>query len=231
MASLWVFLRYALCEKQPQSVILALGGAAANTIFLGFPIASTFIPDRAADTFSWIVFAEIAIIMPTMSTLALLAERNNDGNAMPAALRALLCSPVVLGLLAGFTFLATGLALPGWLEHVIRSIVSAAPFVALFVIGGSILQFQVSRNGPRVFAITISKLLIHPLIVGGAFWAVFGWQDPVTRDAILFSCMPLFLSYVVFCGRHSVGEVGASAIVLSTLFGAGTVTLILGLLF
>lgn len=230
-AILWAFLHFALEEAMPQSIILALGGATANTIFLGFPIASAFIPDHAAKVFSWVVFAEVAIIMPTLSTLALVAEETHERNALRAALEALLHSPVVIGLVAGFAFLATGLTLPEWLDQVISSIVAAAPFIALFVIGGSILQFRVSRSGPRVVAITVGKLLVHPLVVGTAFWAVFGWQDTVTRDAVLFACMPLFLSYAVFCGRHSVGEVGASAIVLSTLLGAGTVTVILAQLY
>lgn len=228
---LWALLRYGLREAQPQSVILALGGATANTIFLGFPIASAFIPGRAAEAFAWVVFAEVAIIMPLITTLALLAEERLEGNALSTALKALFRSPVVLGLLAGFAFLATGLSLPGWGDQVVTSIVSAAPFVALFVIGGSILQFRMSRSGPRVLAVTLAKLVVHPLVVGGAFWAVFGWADSVTRDAILFACMPLFLSFVAFCGRHSVGDVGASAIVMSTLLGAVTVPVVLGILF
>ena len=228
---LWALLRYGLREAQPQSVILALGGATANTIFLGFPIASAFIPDRAAEAFAWVVFAEVAIIMPLITTLALLAEDRHEGNALSTALKALFRSPVVLGLLAGFAFLATGLSLPDWGDQVVTSIVSAAPFVALFVIGGSILQFRMSRSGPRVLAVTLAKLVVHPMVVGVAFWAVFGWTDPVTRDAILFACMPLFLSFVAFCGRHSVGDVGASAIVMSTLIGALTVPLVLGFLF
>ncbi|MGH1370145.1 MAG: AEC family transporter [Maritimibacter sp.] len=228
---LWALLRYGLREAQPQSVILALGGATANTIFLGFPIASAFIPGRAAEAFAWVVFAEVAIIMPLITTLALLAEERHDGNALSTALKALFRSPVVLGLVAGFAFLATGLSLPAWGDQVVTSIVSAAPFVALFVIGGSILQFRMSRSGPRVLAVTLAKLVVHPLVVGIAFWAVFGWAEPVTRDAILFACMPLFLSFVAFCGRHSVGDVGASAIVMSTLIGALTVPVVLGFLF
>lgn len=228
---LWALLRYGLREAQPQSVILALGGATANTIFLGFPIASAFIPGRAAEAFAWVVFAEVAIIMPLITTLALLAEDRHEGNALSTALKALFRSPVVLGLVAGFAFLATGLSLPDWGDQVVTSIVSAAPFVALFVIGGSILQFRMSRSGPRVLAVTLAKLVVHPLVVGVAFWAVFGWAEPVTRDAILFACMPLFLSFVAFCGRHSVGDVGASAIVMSTLLGAVTVPVVLGFLF
>ena len=231
VAVLWPFLRYGLREPQAQSIILALGGATANTIFLGFPIAAAFIPERATEAFSWVVFAEVAIIMPLITTLALLFEERDEGNALSAALAALFRSPVVLGLIAGFAFLATGLSLPDWGDQVITSIVSAAPFVALFVIGGSILQFRMSRSGPRVFTVTLAKLFVHPLAVGAAFCVVFGWAETVTRDAILFSCMPLFLSFVAFCGRHGVGDVGASAIVMSTLFGAITVPIVLGFLF
>lgn len=231
VATLWALLGYGFREAQPQSIILSLGGATANTIFLGFPIASAFIPDRAAEAFAWIVFAEVAIIMPLMTTLALLAEERHEGNPLSTAVRALSRSPVVLGLFAGFASLATGLALPAWGDKVVSSIVSAAPFVALFVIGGSILQFRMSRSGPRVLAVTTAKLLLHPLVVGVGFWMVFGWDDPVTQDAVLFACMPLFLSFVVLCGRHKVEEVGASAIVTSTLFSAITVPIVLGLLF
>ena len=231
VAIIWCVLHFAVGEAQPQSIILALGGATANTIFLGFPIASVVIPDRAADVFSWVVFAEIAIIIPVVSTLALLAEARQTPNAPFAALTELGRSPVLLGLVAGLVFLETGVSLPGWLDQVMTSIVSAAPYVALFVIGGSILQFRLSRSGPRVLAITMAKLIVHPLAVGGAFASVFGWNNPVTRDAVLFASMPLFLSYVVFCGRHAVGDVGASATVATTVVGAATVTVILGLLF
>lgn len=228
---LWGFLRFVLGEAQPSGIILALGGATANSIFLGFPIASVVFPERATEVFSWVVFAEVAIIMPTVSTLALLAEGQHDGAKVADALKALLVSPVSIGLVAGFAFLAMGLSLPEWLDKVVSSIVASAPFIALFVIGGSILQFQVSRSGPRVIAITVAKLLIHPLFVGLAFLVVFGPQVPATREAILFASMPLFLSYVVFCGRHGVGEVGASAIVVSTVVGAVTVTMVLAMLF
>ena len=231
VAVIWCVLHFAVGEAQPQSIILALGGATANTIFLGFPIASVVIPDRAADVFSWVVFAEIAIIIPSVTTLALLAETRQTPNALSTALAELGRSPILLGLVAGLVFLGTGFSLPGWLDLVITSIVSAAPYVALFVIGGSILQFRLSRSGPRVVAITMAKLIVHPLAVGAAFAAVFGWNNPATRDAVLFAAMPLILSYVVFCGRHAVGEVGSSATVATTIVGAATVPIILGLFF
>ncbi|MDA7429707.1 hypothetical protein PGB28_14660 [Primorskyibacter aestuariivivens] len=168
--------------------------------------------------------------MPFVTALALLAEERPEGNAFSTAIKALSRNPVVLGLLAGFAFLATGLSLPAWGDKIVSSIASAAPFVALFVIGGGILQFRMSRSGPHVLAVTTTKLLLHPLVVGIGFWMVFGWDDPVAQDSVLFAFMPLFLSFVVLCGCHNVKGVGASAIVMSTLFGAVIVPIVLGYL-
>lgn len=227
---LWAVLRAVLGGQQSQSIILAMGAGAANSVFLGFPVATMILPDRAAEIFSWVVFGEIAIVFPVMTCLAEGSSREKDKGLYPI-LRALLLNPVSLGLIFGFLFLGSGLRVPIWLEQVVGSIVVAAPFIALFVIGGTLLQFQISRTGPRVVAITLAKLVVHPLCVGAGFIMVFGWDAAVVHEALLFACMPLFLSYVVFAARYDVDDVAASAIVLSTILGAVSVTVFLGILF
>lgn len=158
VALLWAALRFQRVSSA-QSTILALGGATANSIFLGFPVALAVLPERATEVFAWVIFAEAAIIMPVVSTLALLAERSEGERALVSSLKALFRRPVVLGLLAGFAFSASGLRLPGWADTVVNSIVAAAPFLALFVIGGNVLQFRLSRSGPRVMTVAIGKLV------------------------------------------------------------------------
>lgn len=227
---LWAVLRVGLSGQQSQSIILAMGAGAANSVFLGFPVASMIMPERAAEIFSWVVFGEIAIVFPVITCLAQGFSSEKENGLYPI-LRALVLNPVSLGLIFGFLFLGSGLSLPVWLEHVVGSIVVAAPFIALFVIGGTLLQFQISRTGPRVVAITFAKLVVHPLCIGAGFIMVFGWEDAVVREALLFASMPLFLSYVAFAARHDVDEVAASAIVLSTVLGAVSVTVLLGVLF
>lgn len=224
-------LRYGLGEPLAPAIVLALGGGSANTVFLGYPIASAVIPDRATEVFGWIVMAEILFVVPIVTTLALMVGETGGRLRLRDALRPFLLSPVTIGLYAGLAFLATGLSLPGPVAEVVGSITAAAPFLALFLIGGTLTQVQLSRTGPRVMAITFGKLVLHPLIIALAFAAVFGWNSEVQRDAVLFAAIPIFTSYVVFCGRHGVGEVAASAIVLTTAVGAVTVTLLLGVLF
>lgn len=85
--------------------------------------------------------------------------------------------------------------------------------------------------GPRVVAITFAKLVIHPMCVGAGFVGVFGWESDLVREALLFASMPLFLSYVAFAAQHDVDDVAASAIIVSTVLGAVSVTSLLMFLF
>jgi len=227
---LWAVLRIVLGGPHSQSLILSMGGGAANSVFLGFPVANLILPERAAEIFSWVVFAEIAIVLPAIMCLAQGISRGEE-RGLFSIVRPLLLNPVSLGLIFGFVFLSFGFHLPTWLEQVVGSIVAAAPFIALFVIGGTLLQFQISRTGPRVAAITFAKLVIHPMCVGAGFVGVFGWESVVVREALLFASMPLFLSYVAFAAQHDVDEVAASAIIVSTILGAVSVTALLMFLF
>lgn len=93
------------------------------------------------------------------------------------------------------------------------------------------LDFKVSSAGPRVAAISAAKMLFHPLAVGMGFAIVFGPDSLVLKDAVLFASMPLFLSFVVFASKFSVGEVASSAIVVSTLIAAISVPALLSILF
>lgn len=227
---LWLALRRGLGGTPAQAVILALAAGSSNSVFLGYPLAAAIIPDRAAAVFAWVVLAEILFVIPAMTTLALWAEHRADGLSVARTVGPLLRSPVTLGLAAGLAFLASGLALPAALDTVVRSIVQAAPFIALFLIGGMLVQVRITRTGPRVVLLSAAKLVLHPALTWCAFAAVFGADAEATRDAVLFASLPVFATFVVFSTRHGAGDVGASAVAVSTLLGIGTMTVVIGLL-
>lgn len=227
---LMLVLRFVLRQPLPQSLILALAAGASNSVFLGYPIASAVIPERAAQVFSWVVLAETLFIIPVVTSLALWAEHRGEGLSLGRTFLPLARSPVTIGLAAGFAFLASGFALAAPIEAVVRSIIQAAPFIALFLIGGMLVQVRITRAGPRVAALTAAKLVVHPLLVAAGFTLVFGWPAEATQDAVLFASVPVFATFVVFCARHQVGEVAASAVVISTLIGTFTLTAILSAL-
>lgn len=124
---LWIVLRVLLGQPQAQSLILAMGAGTANSVYLGFPIAAVLIPDRAEATFAWVVFAEIAIILPVMVGLASISDGSESGNPLSKVALRLFLNPVSLGLIVGFFYLASGWQYPGWVQKVENSIVAAGP--------------------------------------------------------------------------------------------------------
>lgn len=225
---LWLFLRYRLHQPLPAAIILSLGACGSNTLFLGYPIAATVIPDRAAAVFGWVILAEALFLIPIITTLALFADRRACDIGARNIVLPFLCSPVTIGLVAGLGFLASGAPLPGPVEDIVGAIARAAPFLALFLIGGTLTQARNSRAGPSVIAITLAKLFLHPILVSAAFAIVFGWNSQARLDATLFAAIPIFLAHAIFCARHGVDDVASSSIVLSTVIGAVTVTILLG---
>lgn len=228
VTALWLFLRYRLRQPPPQAIILSLGACGSNTLFLGYPIAATVIPDRAAAVFGWVILAEALFLIPIITTLALFADRRACGTGARNIVLPFLRSPVTIGLVAGLGFLASGAPLPGPIADIVGAIARAAPFLALFLIGGTLTQVRNPRAGPSVIAITLAKLFLHPILVSAAFAIVFGWNSQARFDATLFAAIPIFLAHAIFCARYGVDDVASSSIVLSTVIGAVTVTILLG---
>lgn len=228
VAVLWLLLRYGLRQPLPRAIILSLGAGSSNTLFLGYPIAATVIPDRAAAVLGWVILAEALFLIPIITALALLADRRAPGIRARDFVLPLLQSPVTIGLIAGLGLLASGASLPGPVADLVGAIARAAPFLALFLIGGTLTQVRNPRAGPSVIALTLAKLCLHPILVFAAFGIVFGWHSQAQLDATLFAAIPIFLSHAIFCARHGVEDVTSSSIVLSTVIGAVTVTILLG---
>ena len=228
VAILWLLLRYGLRQPLPRAIILSLGAGSSNTLFLGYPIAATVIPDRVAAVFGWVILAEALFLIPIITTLALFADRRAPRIRARDIVLPLLQSPVTIGLIAGLGLLASGASLPGPVADIVGAIARFAPFLALFLIGGTWTQGQNTRAGPSVIALTLAKLCLHPILVFAAFGIVFGWHSEAQLDATLFAAIPIFLTHGVFCARHGVEDVASSSIVLSTVIGAVTVTILLG---
>lgn len=228
VAVLWLLLRYGLRQPLPRAIILSLGAGSSNTLFLGYPIAAAVIPDRAAEVLGWVILAEALFLIPIITALALFADRRAPGIRARDLVLPLLQSPVTIGLIAGLGLLASGASLPGLVADIIGAIARLAPFLALFLIGGALAQVQNPRAGPSVIALTLAKLFLHPILVFAAFGIVCGWHSQAQLDATLFAAIPIFLTHAIFCARHGVEDVASSSIVLSTVLGAVTVTILLG---
>jgi predicted permease len=157
-----------------ESILLAMSGVVANNAFYVLPIALQLYGPEAAKPFVAItaldgLFAFSAAIL----ALGLIRRGRVSVGALAAGVAG---SPIILALMAGFAFAATGWTMPAPFGTFLAfNGVAAAP-VALFALGVA-LSKTVFRAEPAVLVFVGIKLLVFPAAVWFALDATFYAAD------------------------------------------------------
>jgi malonate transporter len=202
---------------------MAMGMCCSNSGYVGFPILLLTLPAVAGSALALNMVVENFIMLPLVLALA---ERGHGPpgawhDVVAQSLRRLAVNPLVIGLVIGLTFALMGWQLPAPAARTVTLFASASSVLSLFIIGGTLAAVTVTRGlGSRVAPIVVAKLLLHPLLVGGALWlAVAAGAPPLSPDlqraAILLAGMPMMGIYTLLALRHGHERMAAAA-----MFGA-----------
>lgn len=211
------------------SAMQALGMAAANSGFVGYPVAAMVIGSPAAVLLALNMVIETLIIIPTALILAEMATQQGASvwKTVKQTGLSLAKNPVLVGLLTGIVIAVTGTAIPGPLYKAIDMLAESAGPAALFVIGGALFGLKVKGMARDVGQIVIGKLLIHPLAIFSAFCLVPGIDPVYKAGAILFAAAPMISIYPLFGQRYGLGGVSAAAMLVATVASFFTLSLII----
>jgi predicted permease len=134
---------------------------------------------------------------------------------------------VVLPILLGLAYHATGLGLPRVVDDVLATLGLAVVPLSLVTIGLSLQLYGLRGSGRSSLVLAAGKLLLHPLLVFTTAW-LFGLHGLPLVVAVLCASLPAGANVLLFANRYDTlpGETTA-AIVLSTLFFPLTATLVL----
>ena len=221
-------------QRQPlnASAMQALGMAAANSGFVGYPVAAMVIGSPAAVLLALNMLVENLLVLPAALILAEMG--NHQGASVWRTVKktalSLIKNPVLLGLLIGISIAVTGFSLPLPLFKAIDMLAEAAGPAALFVIGGALFGLQVKGMASDVGQIVIGKLIIHPLLIFIAFTFVPGIDPLYMAGALLFAAAPMISIYPLFGQRYGLGGVSAAAMLVATVASFFTLSLIIGLM-
>jgi malonate transporter len=221
-------------QRQPlnASAMQALGMAASNSGFVGYPVAAMVIGSPAALLLALNMLVENLIIIPAALILAEMG--NQQGSSVWKTVKqtalSLIKNPILLGLLTGISLSVTGIPIPGPLFKAIDMLAEAAGPAALFVIGGALFGLQVKGMASDVGQIVIGKLLIHPLVIFIAFTFVADIDPLYIAGALLFAAAPMISIYPLFGQRYGLGGVSAAAMLVATVASFFTLSLIIGLM-
>lgn len=221
-------------QRQPLNLgaMQALGMAAANSGFVGYPVAAMIIGSPAAIILALNMVIETLIIIPTALILAEMSLQ--QGTSVWATVRktalSLVKNPILVGLLTGLTLAVTGLTLPGAVAKAIDMLAEAAGPAALFVIGGALYGLKVKGMVRDVSQVVAGKLFLHPLAVLVAFMLVPGIDPLYIAGALIFAAAPMISIYPLFGQRYGLGGVSAAAMLVATTLSFVTLNVLIWLM-
>ncbi|MEG0026703.1 MAG: AEC family transporter [Raoultibacter sp.] len=142
--------------------VLIQGMFRSNYVLFGLPIAKSLFGEANTGTTAVL----IAFIVPLFNVLAVCALEifRNGTIDLKSVLTGIITNPLILGALAAFFFIATGIRLPIILEQTIGDIANIATPLALIVLGGSFAFSSLKGNGWALASAVGGKLIIVPLI-------------------------------------------------------------------
>lgn len=214
-----------------ESGIFGLNVAYPNYGYMGIPLAILAFGDEAALPMALILFADTIVLL----TLTACFVSGNEGGPVAAIKRisfTMIANPLVIAVLAGLLFSASGLVLPKIPQQFGTLLAGAAAPVALFALGATLFGQPVRAAAAEVSAISLLKLILHPLLVALFFLGLPGQEPLWVKVAILSSCLPVAAN-VFMLANHYGAYTGrtASAILMSTALASATVPTILYWLF
>lgn len=216
-----------------RAVIIGFGATFGNTVLLGIPLALTALGPEAGPPI-YLIIAFHGLSFFTVVTVLLELSRGTRENLRGLPLRTLkglLTNVILVSIVGGLLWQLLAGPLPGVVDRWAELVGRAALPCALFSMGASLRSYRIAGAlWPAMLTVTV-KLVAHPLLVALLALLVLDVPPLWAKVAILTAALPVGVNVYLFAGRYGVGEAEtATAILLSTLLGVTTLSVVLALL-
>ena len=206
------------------SGIFALNATYPNYGYIGVPLAILAFGQGAVVPMSLILVCD-SIMLLLLTAIFTRDKGSADlSSALMQMLQSMARNPLLLSVLAGFIFSASGVTLPDMPIFFLDMLAGAAAPTALFALGITLIGQPIRSARAELGTITILKLVIHPLLMGVVMLTMPGLDVLWIQTAILFACLPVAANvfalsefYQAYSGRT------ATSIMLTTLIASLTV--------
>ncbi len=194
--------------------------------YIGMAIALKAAGDEGAVLFAVTIGLVIPVInVLSVGTLIGFSEKLlSTWEKIRYMVRALASNPLILACLAGIAFSATGMRLPGFVDHTLSLLSMAALPLALLSVGSAFSVIRISGRIGNTIATVVFKLVMLPA-AGAFFMVLFGVEGTAFRTGMIFFCLPASPAiYVLSSQMNSDTELASASIVVSTLLSFFTLS-------
>ena len=206
------------------SGIFALNATYPNYGYIGVPLAILAFGEGAVVPMSLILVCD-SIMLLLLTAIFTRDKGSGDlSSALVQMLRSMSRNPLLLSVLTGFIFSASGLTLPQIPIFFLDMLAGAAAPTALFALGITLVGQPIRSARAELGTITVLKLVIHPLLMAAVMLTMPGLDMLWIQTAILFACLPVAANvfalsefYQAYSGRP------ATSIMLTTLIASVSV--------
>ncbi|WP_415403419.1 AEC family transporter [Tateyamaria sp. SN3-11] len=190
----------------------------SNSVLLGLAINErAYGPDALAGAYAIIAFHSPFCYGLGITAMEIARNRGQSPLRMARGVaRAMFRNVLVLAIMAGFVVNLTGLVLPDVLRDGLDLVIRAALPIALFALGGVLIQYKPEGDARVIAMVCIISLLVHPAIT----WAL-GSTLSVPRDVfnpgVLTAAMAPGVNGYIFANMYGrARRVAASSVLVAT---------------
>ncbi|RQR24573.1 AEC family transporter [Burkholderia sp. Bp9143] len=209
------------------SALYALGMSTSNSGYVGYPIAMQVVGAKAAAVaLASNLLVENLLMIPLSITLA-------DSNSSTAgswhlvfleSMRQLIRNPMIIAIIAGFCVALLGIPVGELFSRTVAMLAMSSTAVALFVIGGSLVNLSLAGFKGEVLTVSLCKLLLHPLAVGALAWLVVSDDPPLRAAATVYASAPMIGIYPILAQKYGQESFCAAVLLFATLTAFATIT-------
>ncbi|MCB1509379.1 MAG: AEC family transporter [Hyphomicrobiaceae bacterium] len=228
LATRWLIGRPALDAPS-----ISMSASFGNVVMLGIPLSlSAFGPTAAAP--AALIVALHSPLLWLLATAHMAVARSGDAaaGAWWSLLKGLVLdlsrNVIILAILAGLCWRATGLELLPVIAKLVGLLAQAGVPCALMALGLSLVGFEIKGQSGTLALILVLKLVAMPAIAALLAAGVFGLAPVSAGVVILFAAMPTGANAYLFASRSNRAANSASgAVALSTVLSAATASAII----
>lgn len=211
-----------------EAVIEAHCGVIGNVGFLGIPMLTLLLGPNAVGPVLLVLAVDLVVFSSLLSVLITgVRQRRMRFGIFKVLAIGLLKNPMIVSVVLGMGWGATGWALPVPVNEFMTLLGAAATPCALFAIGGSLAGRSAERLEVAVW-LSFSKLVLHPAAVAFAAFVVFPVERYAAGVMVAAASLPVAGNVYILAQHFGVAPQRVStAILISTAVSVLTVTVVI----
>ena len=213
---------------------IAMSSSFGNVVMLGLPLSIAAFGETAAAPAALIVALHTPMLLMT-ATIHQIATTDKGKSSVWSVAQELVLemvrSPIILSILAGILWRATGIGLHPAVDRVLFMLAQSAIATSLVGLGLSLVGLEIRGQTSTLATIIALKLIVMPMIAWLLAVQIIGMAPVAAGVAVLFAAMPTGANAYLFASRTGRAVNSASgAVALGTILSVITTAIAVSIL-